>query len=142
MKRTTSRKYRKLFVVGKYTFLFCVLLLLAGVVVVFYKKWAQPLFVSPVPAKIKAQSVPFGIHADEIDRQLRKKSIAYDQIISAEGNNFIITLADNKEVIFSGNKDIFLQVSSLQLVLSRLTIEGKRFKRLDFRFDKPIIVVE
>jgi hypothetical protein len=48
-------------------------------------------------------------------------------------------LIDNGEVILSSKKDIGSQLSSLQLMLARLTIEGKKLKVLDFRFDNPVV---
>ncbi|HET9947069.1 MAG TPA: hypothetical protein VFQ63_03330, partial [Patescibacteria group bacterium] len=46
---------------------------------------------------------------------------------------------DGKTIIISLNKDIEQQVSSLQLTIRELTMEGKEFHRLDFRYDKPVI---
>lgn len=45
----------------------------------------------------------------------------------------------NERVIFSMQKDLTTQFSSLQLTIGHLTIDDKRFSRMDFRFDKPII---
>ncbi len=76
---------------------------------------------------------------DSFDSQLIKSEIKYKDV--KKGKDFYsVELVDNGTVIFSQNKDIEKQISSLQLILSRLTIEGKRFKSLDFRFDKPVLV--
>ena len=45
----------------------------------------------------------------------------------------------NEQVIVSLQKDLTLQIASLQLTIAHLTIEGKQFKQLDFRFDKPVL---
>ena len=50
-----------------------------------------------------------------------------------------VELKDGGKVIFSSKKDLKKQITSLQLVLSRLTIEGKKLKILDFRYDNPVV---
>jgi hypothetical protein len=42
-------------------------------------------------------------------------------------------------VLFNGEKDLENQLDSLQLILSRSKIEGKSIKKIDLRFDKPVI---
>ena len=42
-------------------------------------------------------------------------------------------------VLFNGEKDVNFQLDSLQLILSRAKIEGKTIKKIDLRFDKPVI---
>ena len=42
-------------------------------------------------------------------------------------------------VLFNSEKNIDLQLDSLQLILSRSKIEGKTIKKIDLRFDKPVI---
>ncbi|MCL4397591.1 hypothetical protein M1403_01035 [Patescibacteria group bacterium] len=41
--------------------------------------------------------------------------------------------------LFSLDKDLALQVRSLQLVLPRLTMEDKQVKEIDLRFDKVVL---
>ena len=60
-------------------------------------------------------------------------------MVNDSDGSFAVTLQDGGEVILSSKKDIGSQLTSLQLVLSRLTIEGKKLKRLDFRFDNPVV---
>jgi len=50
-----------------------------------------------------------------------------------------VALSDGREIIFSKNKQLDSQLASLQLIMNRLTIEGKHFIRIDFRFDDPVI---
>ena len=75
---------------------------------------------------------------NSIEDILQKNNIQFEKI-NASDSAHIVLLKDNGEVDISDNKNINSQISSLQLILSRLTIEGKKFKRLDLRFDKPII---
>jgi len=52
---------------------------------------------------------------------------------------FDVKLKDSGTVYISLKKDIVIQISSLQAVLKQLTIDGKRFNLIDFRFNKPVI---
>lgn len=57
-----------------------------------------------------------------------------------ENNDAITITLDNAAVILlSPQKDLPKQLASLQVTLSQLTIEGKQFKKLDFRFEKPFV---
>ncbi|PIZ99857.1 MAG: hypothetical protein COX78_01335 [Candidatus Levybacteria bacterium CG_4_10_14_0_2_um_filter_35_8] len=75
----------------------------------------------------------------DLEILLKKKNIQYQKVLPGNDLSLFITLKDEGLVIFSLKRDLSTQTSSLQLILSRLTIEGKRLKKLDFRFDKPII---
>lgn len=50
-----------------------------------------------------------------------------------------ISMKNNETVLLSTQKDLASQLSSLQLTMNQLTIEGKQFKKLDFRFDSVVI---
>ena len=89
-------------------------------------------YVSPLAKKLTTQG--------NLEQQLSKFNIPYDEIKIASDSSYLIVLKDGGKVNLSNTKNIQSQISSLQLILSRLTIEGKRFKNLDLRFDKPIIV--
>ena len=43
-------------------------------------------------------------------------------------------------ILLNGERDISSQLDSLQLILSRAKIEGKSIKKIDLRFDKPVII--
>lgn len=73
-----------------------------------------------------------------VEDKLNEKKIEFKRV-SQESGFVRVILKDDSEVIFSSKKDIGTQVSSLQLTLGRLTIEGKKLKTLDFRFDNPVI---
>ncbi len=75
----------------------------------------------------------------ELERTLHAFEIPFIQVSDASGSAFFVELTDSQKVTLSSRKDINLQISSLQLILKQLTIEGKRFKTLNFTFDKPII---
>ena len=69
---------------------------------------------------------------------LDKKNISYESVEKLDGY-YLVKIIDGGEVLISDKKDLTEQASSLQLIVSRLKIEGKKFKRLDFRFDRPVI---
>lgn len=75
----------------------------------------------------------------DIEKILKEKNIKYLKIEQNNDLSFNINLKDEGIVFISEKKDLEEQIDSLQLILSRLTIEGKRFRSLDFRYDKPVI---
>ena len=77
---------------------------------------------------------------NQIDELLQKSGIAYTLIKKTNDSTYHVSIKDGGLVILTQNKNIQNQISSLQLIILRLTIEGKRFKSLDFRYDKPVIV--
>ncbi len=74
-----------------------------------------------------------------IMNSLREKKISYKDLETTRDLKYKIIFEDNAEAIIDPKKDIESQITSLQLILSQLKIEGKAFKRLDFSFQKPII---
>ena len=75
----------------------------------------------------------------EIKKALNQVDIPYADIHVIDSNTWQITLNGNEQVIISTNKDISQQIASLQLITTRLTMEGKRFSRLDLRYDQPVL---
>jgi len=74
-----------------------------------------------------------------LENTLIQKKIPFANATANLDGSFAVNLLDGEEVILSSKKDIGSQLSSLQLMLSRLTIEGKKLKILDFRFDNPVV---
>ncbi|MEX2007839.1 MAG: hypothetical protein WD992_03635 [Candidatus Levyibacteriota bacterium] len=87
---------------------------------------------SPLPKNFTGQN-------QDIESLLRKEKINFSDISIATDSSYLVYLEDGGQAIISHKKNLSEQVRSLQIVLSRLTIEGKRFKSLDFRFEKPVI---
>lgn len=102
----------------------------------------KPVYISPLAGKITS-SLPPSIdkNLSLLKKGLTDKNIEYTAIKPSNGA-YIVALTNGSEVTFSAKKDIMLQISSLQFILSRLTMEGKLFSRLDLRFDKPVIVTK
>ena len=103
----------------------------------------EPIFTSPLPlfqswrdAQKKEDTVK------EIEKQLKSKSIIYESVTRETSSRYKIILEGNGEVFINPEKGIAEQLSSLQVILSRLTMEGKKFKRLDLTYDRPVIVLQ
>lgn len=117
--------------------LFSILLVLAlflGILFSFYKYFLQKgKPISPLAQKELAKQ-------NNIEEILQKNKIEYSKISVATDSSYLVILKEGEEINLSSQKDLSAQISSLQLIISSLTIEGKKFKRIDFRFDKPIVV--
>lgn len=74
-----------------------------------------------------------------LEKELEKSNIPFKTVSASSDASLVVELADGSIVIMSPKKNIKNQISSLQLVLSRLTIEGKKLKSLDFRFNNPVV---
>lgn len=75
----------------------------------------------------------------QIKSEVEKVSIKTDSVSLNSDGSVTAKLDSGGEVIFAKNKAINSQIASLQLLLSRLTIEGKKLKSLDFRFASPVV---
>jgi hypothetical protein len=74
-----------------------------------------------------------------VEKKIRESGIRYTSFSTEKDLSYKIILESKGEVIIDSHKDIDEQLSSLQLILKQLKIEGKALKRLDFRYQKPII---
>lgn len=70
---------------------------------------------------------------------LQDNSVIFVDVFYQNGVIYLIP-EKGQVVLLSPDKDLAVQIASLQRITSQLTIEGKHFTRLDFRFDKPVIV--
>lgn len=86
---------------------------------------------------------PLALHDPflDLEGELRKKNIAIANSPVASDSAVLVQLAgDNTYVLFSQNKDVSAQVSSLQIILNKLTIEGRKAQKIDLRFGDPVVV--
>lgn len=102
-------------------------------------------FVSPIPTVLsksnKQDSQDRNIATTQVLQAiLLKNNIPFSSTSLLSDSSYLVQLIAGEEVLLSSKKPLASQISSLQLLLSRFTIEGKRFTRLDLRFDKPIAV--
>ncbi len=109
-----------------------ILLVLLSVLVLEHLTLQKPVLVNPV---VKSVLTP----VDVLSKALSAENIGFTNIVASPDGTLTVFLTDNGEVILSSKQDIRQQVASLQLILSSLTIEGKKLKSLDLRFDRPVI---
>jgi hypothetical protein len=126
-------KKEKLKVKIKLIFTICVILLITVIGLEFlYFNFIKVSVISPLAkSKFSRQT--------NLENELAKKKIPFVSVTASSDGSFIVKLLDQGGVILSSKKDIGSQLSSLQLMLARLTIEGKKLKILDFRFDNPVV---
>lgn len=76
----------------------------------------------------------------KLTKILLDKNTDVDFPLGATDSAILARLRDGGEVWFSTNKDFVSQVDLLQIILTRLKIEGKKIKKVDLRFEKPTVV--
>lgn len=104
-------------------------------ILVYSNFWAnKPLFISPV-ALNSLNPIP------KFEKLLLDYGIEFSSISLNFDSSYLVKLKDDGKVILSLEKDIRKQIASLQLMLKQLTIEGRKFNLIDFRFDKPIVQI-
>lgn len=59
--------------------------------------------------------------------------------IDISGPDMLLFSLDDKKIYFTIEKDISIQEYELEQIIKQFRIEGKEFKNLDVRFEKPII---
>jgi len=97
-------------------------------------------YISPLAANFSTQqALGVAVTQDMIKEKLRKSGFSVKNSTDYD-NGYLVTLSTDEKIIFSKNKPLDEQISSLQLISSRFTIEGKQFVQLDLRFDRPVIV--
>jgi hypothetical protein len=90
----------------------------------------EPLFISPLGKT--------NIDLNQVRKTLKNNKIPFVNVVLSD-YSYLVSLQNNGQIILSQNKDIVKQITSLQRILNQLTIEGKSFKSIDFRFAEPII---
>jgi cell division septal protein FtsQ len=113
-----------------------------GLIFILVQITHKPIFISPIALPFSASVSEEDKYISEVEKALQDKKIFYSSVSKFSGAFYKIKLTDSGEVIISSQKDITKEISSLQYILSRLTMEGKQFSRLDLRFDKPVIVLK
>lgn len=91
----------------------------------------SPLFISPLGKN--------NSDIKKVEKILKDNNILFSQVSVLSDSSYIINIPNNGQVRFSPQKNIDEQVSSLQRILRELTIEGKPFKIIDFRFKEPVL---
>lgn len=111
---------------------------------VLYRYFIPKQYVSPLSQAAQSMiTATKGTSLDtlqQVEQTLNRNSISYSDAKMIDQNTCQITIDNNQTVLFATDRQLAEQIASLQLIVSHLTMEGKRFSRLDLRYDKPIIV--
>ena len=141
-------KNRKIELRNKKLFLFSCLigliLICSSLGVGYYLFLRKQAYVSPAlkisPTNNNAENIVSVNPNEEIKNLLNQYKINYGSINKIDNATYIITIDGNEKVIVDPQTNLAMQIASLQLITSRLTMEGKRFSRLDLRDEKPVII--
>lgn len=90
----------------------------------------KPLYISPI-GKINTDLT-------RVEKILKDNNISFSSVTLLD-DSYLINVSNSGQIRLSQKKDAGRQISSLQRILVQLTIEGKPFKGIDFRFSEPII---
>lgn len=114
-------------------FIFIALFFSALAGFLYFQFWAnKPLFISPLASDIQKK-------AFSLEKLLTDSDIEFSSVVFRSPSTYMVKLKEDGEAILSVNKDFKEQIASLQAVIKQLTIEGKRFVKIDFRFEKTVI---
>lgn len=129
---------------------YMLLLVIVGLFILFlfqtriFRLFSRMPFISPIPSTIvSVKGISFFSNNDpisQIKELAKQKNIQVANIEKTSDFSYKMILTTGEEIYISSQKPFVSQISSLQLVLSRFTIEGKRIATLDLRFDKPVVV--
>ena len=148
MKKKKKIKNRKLELRNKRVFIGSIIigsiLIIVSTSSVLYRYFIPKQYVSPLSQAAKSMiTAAKGTSQDtlqQVEQTLNRNSISYSDARMIDQNTCQITIDNNQTVLFATDRPLAEQIASLQLIVSHLTMEGKRFSRLDLRYDKPIIV--
>jgi len=129
LKKERSKYRLKIFFV---VLIFLALIIVTGEYLYFNFSFGRAIIISPVAKESQSKLV-------SLETVLNKNKVLYSAVNSGSDGSFTVELESGGEVILSSKKELMSQLTSLQLILSRLTIEGKKLKKLDFRFDNPVV---
>lgn len=135
LRQSSAKKTRTMFLSVSLLFVFVVCISLSA-----FLTSTSPTIISPIP-KVEGSQIHVTDKAKQVSILLRNYSIEAASVIKGNGDILLVKLRSGEEVTLSSAKDLDVQISSLHLILARLTIEGKKALRLDFRFEKPAIVL-
>ncbi len=116
-------------------FIYIIFLILLGVGIFLINFYKKPILLSPL-----GNSQKFDISA--VEKKLHQHKVAYSKIEMTHDAFLQITLRSGGTVLLDKKKDIDSQISSLQRLISSLTIKGRNYKKIDFRFEKIVVEYE
>jgi len=138
VKRATKRRFRNTVVLIVYG----VLGFLALVSLIYIANNFLPKIFNLMPNSSGPMLKPIAnlTTANDIRSKLADKDIIVDTINDASISGTIIAdIKDGPTIYFSASADASSQVTSLQLILARLTIDNKKIQFIDLRGLRPIV---
>jgi len=127
-KENTKFKFRYIISI----LLFAVVFALVGSFLYYNFSFGNNVLVNPL-------SKNYNSFESKLKDELGKQGVKYLRTTLNGDGSIMVDRDPEGQIIFSSKKEISDQITSLQLVLSRLTIEGKKLKTLDFRFANPVV---
>jgi hypothetical protein len=142
IKRQANHLWSKIYRIYTKRFVIIIVLLLFAAITVFglllKQIYLDQKYVSPIPRVNTVDNSKLKIDQN-IAQELQKREIRYIRIDISSLSYYRIVLTNNSIILLAVDKDLKQQIASLQYILNRLTMEGRSFKKLDLRFNKPVI---
>lgn len=114
------------------------IILAIGLVIIYKAVFFRLSYISPLPLALLEREESRNDRQREFEQLLKQENIPVKSVTKLS-DSYLVQLKSGVEVIFSLAKPLQSQVSSLQLILTKLTIKGKGIAQVDLRFDKPTI---
>lgn len=108
--------------------------------------WIMISFASDNTSVINPMAKSSSAENDDIEikfkEYLSRSNVLFSDVKQDDGSTYKIILIDKTEVLVTSTKDISTQIASLQFIYNRLTMEGRLIRRLDLRYEKPVITLK
>ena len=108
--------------------------------------WIMISFASGNTSVINPMAKSSSVENDDIEMKFKEylssSNVLFSDVKQENGSTYKIILADKTEVLVTSTKDISTQIASLQFIYNRLTMEGRLIRRLDLRYEKPVITLK
>lgn len=130
-----TKKSKRRLKVALFFLVFLIFIALSGFLVRSFKQDIFYLFrkekiIAPISGKTPIE---------ELSLELKKAEIQVISFSLLNEREFEASLSGGTKV-FLKSEEITRQITSLQVMLSRFKIEGRRPQKIDLRFEKPIVV--
>lgn len=117
--------------------IFVLLVIFLGVL--FFFSIRPQIYISvPEPGKLVGPSAKNDLYI-ELVNQLAQNDLGVGYINFLDEQTIEASLSSGIKVLFSTKKDIKREVASLQLILARFRIEGRKVNKIDLRFNNAFI---
>ena len=121
-----------------YVLVFPILILMIGASMLFRMRANSAHFISALPEKKVADNTESNA-TKTIQTAFEHAGFTVDTIETSSDSAYLVHLQTGETIIVNISTPVS-HISSLQSLVSNLTMEGKRIDRLDMRFDKPVVL--